>query len=68
MASRIGRGIALPFLDRGTRRGYFFLNLFIKHAPLLTVILHAKVYILISFVGNAVTGIVAPFSAFPLQF
>jgi hypothetical protein len=47
---------------------YFFLNLFIEHAPLLRVILHAKVYMLISFVGNAVTGIVAPFAAFPLQF
>jgi hypothetical protein len=46
----------------------FFLNLFITHAPLLGVILHAIIYMLISFAGNAVTGIIAPFAAFPLQF
>jgi hypothetical protein len=46
----------------------YFLNLLIKHAPLLGVILHAIIYMFISFAGNAVTGIVAPFAAFPLQF
>jgi hypothetical protein len=44
-----------------------FLNLFIKHAPLLEVILHAIINMLISFAGNAVTIIVAPVAAFPLQ-
>jgi hypothetical protein len=45
-----------------------FFNLFIKHVPLLGVILHAIINILIYFAGNAVTSIVAPVAAFSLQF
>jgi len=47
---------------------YMYVCVFIKHAPLLGVILHATIYVLVSFAGNAVTSITAPVIAFPLHF
>jgi hypothetical protein len=45
----------------------YLLYLFIKHAPLLGVILHAIMNMLISLSGNAVNNIVAAVAAFPLE-
>jgi hypothetical protein len=45
----------------------YLLYLFIKHAPLLGVILHAIMNMLISLSGNAVNNIVVAVAAFPLE-
>ena len=62
-SERINFTVCIPLLY--TR---FFFHSLLSILHYFGVITHAVIYMLVSFAGGAVTSIMAPFIAFPLQF